>query len=238
MTKSFHNNVDSSTYRIKLIIFDFDGTLADSFLWFKSALPLAAKKYGFSLLSPEEMEKLRSKGTREILKELNISWWKIPFIAHFMRKNMNKNCHEIKLFPEIKEMLIYLKSRGYTLALVTSNSLTNVKQIMGSELLEHFDYTECGVSLLGKKKHFRKLLKSSGLNQNEILSVGDEVRDIEAARMAGMKSMAVTWGYATKEALAAKHPEYLCQHPSDVLAVLRYPEKVEHDAERSENRDS
>lgn len=206
---------------LKLIIFDFDGTLADSFDWFKTALPLAARKYGFKLLSTDEMEKLRSQGTREIMRDLNISWWKIPFIARFMRRHMNENCQSIILFPGISEMIMALKAEGYTLSIVTSNSLINVKLIMGQDLLEHFQYKECGVSLLGKKKSFRQILKKSGFSGAEVLSVGDELRDIEAGRMTGMKTMAVTWGYATKEALAARHPDYLCHYPADILEVLK-----------------
>lgn len=204
---------------IKLIIFDFDGTLADSFGWFSSAFALAAQKYHFKVLSVPELEKLRGKSSREIMRELEIAWWKIPLIARFMRRHMHEQKPDIKLFSGIPELIFELKRRGMIVAIVTSNSQDNVRSILGAELARQIDYFECSVSLFGKKRRFKKLLRLTRLQPQLVLSIGDEIRDIEAGKIANVKTGAVTWGYANQEALSCRHPDYLFHRAEEILTV-------------------
>lgn len=203
--------------KIKMVLFDFDGTLADSFGWFSSAFNLAAKKFNFEILADHELEDLRGKGSREIMRELKISWWKVPFIARFMRQHMHSQKPDISLFPGIREVILELKKRGLIVIIVTSNSEKNVRSILGEELSAVIDKYECDVSLFGKKKRFKKLLRHYSLHPQEVLSIGDEIRDLEAAKMTGVKSGAVTWGYAHGESLKARHPDFTFNRADEII---------------------
>ena len=204
--------------KIKMVLFDFDGTLADSFGWFTSAFALAARKYGFRELTNAELEKLRGKGSREIMRELRIPWWKVPFIARFMRQHMHAQKPDISLFHGIEEVIHELKNRGIIVAIVTSNSESNVRSILKDKLSAKIDIFECDVSLFGKKSRFKKLLRKYSFDPSEVLSIGDEIRDLEAAKIAGLKSGVVTWGYALPESLKARHPDYIFSRAQDIIS--------------------
>lgn len=97
--------MQNSDHRYRLIIFDFDGTLADSFGWFARNINQAAAKYNFRVVTHEEHEKLRLLDTRSILAYLGIPWWKVPFIARYMRSLMARDVSTIKLFIGVDELI-------------------------------------------------------------------------------------------------------------------------------------
>ena len=108
--------------KYKLIIFDFDGTLADTYPWFTQVLNEVADKYKFKKVAESEYEKLRGYDTNEILQYLGVPLWKMPMIANHMRKLMYKDIHQISLFEGIDNLLHCLSNKGVILAVVSSNS--------------------------------------------------------------------------------------------------------------------
>jgi phosphoglycolate phosphatase len=192
----------------KLIIFDFDGTLADSGPWFMRTLNDVAERHGFRKVSDEEIEMLRGKSNREIIRYLGVSFWQLPAIARDVRKRSAEAADDIRLFDGIPELIHALKAGGVQIAIVTSNGEDTVRRILGHTafLVDHY---ACGASLFGKAAKFRGLMRKLQLHGSEVLAVGDEGRDVEAAHQAGFASAAVTWGYATRDALRRCSPTYL-----------------------------
>ena len=84
-------------------------------------------------------------------------------------------------------------------------------------LFSHFD---CGASLFGKAAKFRRVVQRAGVKPSQAIAIGDEVRDIEAARAAGIACGAVTWGYAAPEALRALGPDLVFDRMEDVAVLL------------------
>jgi len=74
--------------------------------------------------------------------------------------------------------------------------------------------------LFGKGRAIRRLLKKEGIEPTQFLYIGDEVRDVEAARQAGVDIAAVGWGFHTLEQLSQESPTYLWSCPGDVLPAL------------------
>jgi phosphoglycolate phosphatase-like HAD superfamily hydrolase len=64
-----------------------------------------------------------------------------------------------------------------------------------------------------------RLIRSENVIPSEILYVGDETRDIEAAKESGLRMAAVTWGYNSAVALSALNPEHLLQSPLELLKI-------------------
>lgn len=205
--------------KYKLIIFDFDGTLADSFPWFAANINKAAKLFGFKKITTEDHEHLRKLSAREVISFLGISWWKIPMISVYMRKQMNRDLSTIQLFENVEDVLSMLREKNLKLAIVSSNSEENIKGLLGSTVA-HFDIFKCGSSLFGKPKKFETILKETGFDPHEVLCIGDEIRDIEAAKAVAAHAGSVTWGYANRLALKEANPHYLFTSMKDILSVL------------------
>lgn len=190
-----------------LYIFDFDGTLADSAGWFRSILPDIAARFGFRCPEPDELELLRHKPPREVMRILNIPGWKLVFIAVHVRKRAAREGH-FPIFDGIPDVLAEIKARGAKIAVVSSNAEASVRRALGPDLAGQIDMFSCGAGMFSKAKHFRDVLKRSGTESGRALSVGDELRDIEAARIVGLKTAAVGWGFAMQPALEAAGPDY------------------------------
>lgn len=189
--------------------FDFDGTLADTMPWFNSILNTVADKYNFRKIDASEREALRSRDAMEILKYLNIPLWKLPAIMTHVRTLMQEIDPSVQLFDGIPQALARLKASGLRLAVVSSNSVENVKRVLGDETAALFDDYECGTDLFGKAAKIDRLLRQHGTAPERFLLVGDEMRDIDAARKAGVRVGSVAWGYNHLDALRGRGPDEL-----------------------------
>lgn len=200
----------------KLVIFDFDGTLADSGWWMARMLNEAAGQFGFRHVSAEEIEALRGLSNREIVRFYRVPAWKMPRIAAYVRGRMAQDAAEIRLFEGVDAMLSQLHGRGVRLAAVSSNSEANVRAILGPANAALFADFDCGAGLFSKARKFKRVMRRAGARPAETLCVGDETRDIEAARKVGAAAGAVSWGYARPEALARLSPDLTFEAMADI----------------------
>lgn len=202
-----------------LLIFDFDGTLADSAGWFRSILPDISRRFGFRCPGTEELEDLRHKPPREVMRILKIPGWKLVFIAVHVRKRAAK-AGVFPLFEGVAEALEAIHVRGVKIAVVSSNAEASVRRALGPHLSAKVDAFSCGAGMFGKAKHFRDVLAKLDIVPGRALAVGDEIRDIEAARDVGLKTAAVAWGFATKPALDAAGPDLCFETVVDFRAFV------------------
>ena len=203
----------------ELVIFDFDGTLADTRAWFVATTNKAAIRFGFRQLSDDEFEGLRSKGNREIIAHMGVPFWKLPMIAAFMRREAEAYISEIRLFHGVEDMLAEVRATGAKIAIVTSNRERVVRGALGGnvELIDHF---ACGAALFGKGRKFRQLLKATSIDPRRVLAVGDEARDIEAARSAGVRAASVGWGLADPDFLKSLGPDLFFSEVAEITRTL------------------
>ena len=202
-----------------LVIFDLDGTLADSFPWFLRTINDVADRFGFRRVRDEDVEGLRHASTREILARLEVPIWKLPAIARHARRLKGEAAAEISLFAGVEAMLRTLAENGVQLALVTSDSEANAREKLGeaAALFSHFD---CAASVFGKPAKFRRVIRRAGVEPGKVIAIGDEVRDMEAARAVGIACGAVSWGYAAPAALRTLGPDYMFVHMRDIADTL------------------
>ena len=209
-----------------LAIFDLDGTLADSFPWFLRTINDVADRFGFRRVADEDVEGLRHASTREILSRLKVPLWKLAAIARHARRLKGEAAAEISLFPGVEPMLRTLADNGVQLALVSSDSEANAREKLGpaAALFAHFD---CAASVFGKPAKFRRVIRRAGVTPTDVISIGDEVRDIEAARAVGIACGAVNWGYAAPAALQALAPDHMFAQMDEIVDVVcRIPLKA------------
>ncbi|QHO76323.1 HAD family hydrolase [Bradyrhizobium sp. CCBAU 051011] len=194
--------------RYRLAIFDFDGTLADTLPWFRASFHDVIARFDLKPVTAEELEDLRGLSAREIMARLGVSTWQLPAIVNDMRKRKLAAAGETSLFSGIPETLAELQRIGIQIAIVSSDSEASVRQVLGpvTTLVTRFD---CGAAIFGKHRKFRRVARQLGVKPSETICIGDEIRDIEAAKAAEMDSGAVAWGYALPFALQAAGPTHL-----------------------------
>lgn len=202
-----------------LVIFDFDGTLADSFGFFRSLLPELAGKFGFRLPTPEEQEMMRAQPPRQIMQALGIPAWKLPIIAMHTRGRA-RAAGVFPLFPGAAGLIETLTGQGIPVAIVSSNAQVVIARALGPQVSSRISAWSCGAAMFGKARHFRRVIRRTRADPGRVIGVGDETRDIEAARQVGIAALAVSWGFAPEPVLAAAGPDQLFGTIEELEAFL------------------
>jgi len=205
--------------KYRLAIFDLDGTLSDSFPWFLRALDIVADKHRLRRVAENEVEALRAMTLQEIFAALGVKRWRLPAIIRDMRRLKTESLHEIELFPGTAAMLNALHEGGITLAMVSSDSETNVRRSLGASgnVMSCF---ACGASLGGKAKKFSRVLRTLKIPPHQTIYIGDEIRDSEASSKSGIDFGAVSWGYNSAESLRRLSPALMFATPAEIAEKL------------------
>jgi phosphoglycolate phosphatase len=145
--------------------------------------------------------------------------WKVPAIATFMRSAMGRSLADIRLFDGMEDVLRALKAQGLMLAIVSSNSRSNVVAVLGPELAGLFTRFECGASLFGKLPKIRKVLAAAGVAREQTMLIGDEIRDARVSAEAGIDFGAVAWGFNHVEALIAEQPAQVFRQVAELARL-------------------
>jgi len=177
-------------------------------------------EFGFKSATKEELAQLSNLNSWQILQYSGISVFKFPLLIRRLKAELHTEIPNIQLFPGIKEVLLELKRRGFQLGIITSNSRENVWESLEKNGLQGtFTFIYSG-STFGKHKVINKWLKLEHINPEEVVYVGDEIRDIYAAKKTGIKVIAVGWGFNSQEALAAQNPDFLIERPQELIEII------------------
>jgi len=205
----------------RTLIFDFDGTLADTLEESRRIFNQLAPDYGLRQVEAAELPELRHFSLKELLGHLRIPKRRVPALIARGTSMMRGNIVRLPLIEGIAPVLPVLRSRCTSFGVLTSNAPANVDLFLRAHGLRgHFNFISSTSKLTGKAKHLRAIRKTFSLEASEMLYVGDEIRDIKAAQKAGIPVAAVTWGFNSPESLAAESPEHLVSTPDELLALL------------------
>lgn len=209
---------------IKVVVFDFDGTIADSLpMHFNKIIDLAKNRFSIDKKEKEIIEEIKNKSYFELMKSFKISWIKIPIILGIIKESQKQlylQVDKIKIFPGIKKLLKDLKNNNYQIGILSSNMQRNVNKFIKINRLDFFDIIYCESNILGKDKTIKKMMRKYNLKVEEIIYVGDEIRDIIACHKMGVKMIGVSWGLHTIEALQKNNANYLVKKPEEILKLL------------------
>jgi HAD superfamily hydrolase (TIGR01549 family) len=204
------------------IIFDFDGTIADTLDLGIEIFNRIAPEYNSLPVGPEEREQFRTKKPQELFEIYGVSRLKLLTLMLRIRKEMRRHVSETKPFTGMDAALREISNAGYRMGILTSNSVENVRKFLEiNNLTTLFDFIYSGRSFLGKEKLIRKLLIHEKLSKGRVVYVGDETRDIEASRAAGIPVIAVSWGLNSRDLLASLAPDQIADKPEDLTACVR-----------------
>ena len=200
----------------KTVIFDFDGTIADTFEIVLDTLDQYSGDFGVEIADKKLLEDLRSMSALEIIKKFRIPKFMIPFILRKGQKDMEDSIESISPFPGVIKEIKKLKN-AYNVGILTSNSKENVIKVLNKEgILDLFDFVYAEKTLFGKHKLLNKVIKKYKLDKKEVVYVGDEARDVEASIKAGVSIVSVGWGFNSKNLLTRLNSENYVDTPEEM----------------------
>lgn len=202
------------------MLFDFDGTIADSLAAIVAITNRLAPEFGYRPTPLAEVEALKGLTARQLIRYSGIPVLKIPALLRRVRSEVRLESAAIPPCQGIPETIRALHEQHHTLAVITSNTPEAVRAFLVAHQLEdYFISVDGGGTLFRKGKLITRCLERRHFNPNQTVYVGDEVRDIDAARFAGVRSVSVTWGFNSRAALAAAQPAWLIDEPTRLLAI-------------------
>ena len=205
----------------RVILFDFDGTVADSMDAAVRVANRLSEEFGTVSVTATDIERWREMPLRQVLQEANLSLWRLPQALRRMRRELRHEIPAIEPVAGMPETLRSLHRADFRLGIVTSNSRQNVEAFLcDRHLKDCFDLACIESPLFGKRRILHGCLRRYGLSAASSTYVGDETRDIEAARANGMRAIAVTWGFNTRQSLLKSDPDGVATHPSELLELL------------------
>lgn len=202
---------------IKNVIFDFDGTLADTL---DLALDFGNANYRRFAKTKITRDEFRERSMREVLKFLGIRWYRLPQFIFALKNHLRSNVSQVSLFSGISEFIKLAHGQGFHLYILSSNSLENIEPVLlRAELRGYFRGIVSDASIFGKHVVLRKMLKTQGLRRTESVYIGDEVRDYDACKKVGLPMVAVAWGWDSFNRLKRENGIRIVETPEELLLM-------------------
>lgn len=205
---------------MKYIIFDFDGTLADSTAVLASAWNTIAQKYKFKGIELKEIESLKKLSIAERSKLFDFPMYKLPMILPQFYRLYRQSLNDVHLYNGMKEVLLEIDKRGYKILIISSNSQENILEFLKMNGIHCVSDVLCSNRIFGKDKVIKKFLKDKSITPSEVLYIGDEQRDISACKKAGVPIIWVGWGYDSIEVIQQEEPDYKVATPQEILNII------------------
>lgn len=202
----------------RLVLFDFDGTLADSMMATVAIFQTIGPRLG---LKPfDDLNAARNMPTRKVLKAVGCTFWKMPKIIRAFQAAAAEHAPRLKLHPGVADALTALHSRGIRLGILSSNKEANIRKCLAANGVEDlFAFVVGHPQLFGKARAIRRIRRREKVDRADMVYVGDESRDLDAARKAGVSAAAVAWGFHSPELLAGMNPTLMLQCPSELARL-------------------
>lgn len=200
------------------IIFDFDGTMADTFHLF---VTIFASLMHRPVPPREEIARMQGMTPFRFGVTLRIPPWKIPYLVAVGRRRMRGEMIDVEPFDGIPAVVSALHAAGHELYIMSSNSAQNIHTFLQKYNMDtQFTQVYGSVSLFGKAKVLRRAFTENNLRREDTFYIGDEVRDINAAKRVGIPIISVTWGYNNATIIEKHRPEFVVDNPIDIARVI------------------
>ena len=204
----------------KFLLFDFDGTVANSIdTFFRLGNEMAAK-YNKPPLTMEQFQQLSQLTMKERCRQLGIPLYKIPEFTIEILKKFRQHLASVPPVDHMFSTLVKLHQDGHRMAVLSSNSEVNIRTWLKDQNFNYFDEVIASPGLFGKSRSISSLMKRNKLRHEDVVYIGDEVRDIDACKKSKIPIIAVTWGLDALTFLLQANPDYIAHQPSDIITIL------------------
>lgn len=210
--------------RKKAVLFDVDGVLLDTWAFVFQALQYTLSFHGYPK-SMDEIRKVMGQPLLDFYKSL-VPEGPSEVLAQTHKSFQKERFHLSKAFPKTKKVLKTLKSKGILLAAISNRTKSSLdRSLKNAQIYKYFDlvlYVEDVKNPKPHPDHIHLALKKLKVRPNQAYLVGDTKVDILAGKNAGVKTVAVTYGFAGKDIL--KHnPDFVIDDLEDLIKIIQNP---------------
>ena len=205
----------------KNILFDFDGTMAHSRTLAVKLYNDLAEKNRYKKIGEEDIEILSKLSIKERIKVLGVPLYKLPSLVMEMKRNYASSIDSLHVVKGLPSLISELKSAGYRLNVLSSNSRPIIEGFLSNHQIAGFDHIYCAKGIFSKNKKIDQFIKKHRIQQQEAVYIGDELRDIIACKQSGVQMIAVSWGYDSPELLSEGNPDFLVNHPEEIMSLVQ-----------------
>ncbi len=204
-----------------LIIFDFDGVLADTLDDLVSIAQAVCEELGIDrIVTPADLDSLETMSFVDYGRQLGVPSVLLDEFVSRCLKRFGQKSRNPRIFDGMKQVAGQL-AKNHTIAIVTGNSTQTVDNFLEAHGLRQSVNAIFTVDQPGSKPE--KILSAQrqlAKPEDEVYIVGDSASDIRAARQVSVKSIAVSWGHQGLSKLIDAKPDYLIHSPSELLELL------------------
>jgi phosphoglycolate phosphatase len=206
----------------KVVIFDFDGTLADTGPIIRGIYTELAAKNKWQTMTDEDYDRLRRGSVNEARKWTGIRWWQYPGVLRNAKRLMKLEAEKVELFPGMPELIAELKAEEVDVYILSLNLSDTIRLVLErNNLLDKVEVLRRRKRSFGKKAAvIAHLVQQKGYDKNTVWMVGDEVRDILAAKIVGVNSVAVAWGLQDVSILKLQQPSQIAATVQELRKIL------------------
>ena len=210
----------NSLSHIRSVVFDFDGTLVDTFPLAFEILNRLSEEYKYDPVDIDDIDELRKLTTKQLFGLFDVPLYKVPFVLKRVQKEMHQVITSLDPIPEIQMVLEKLHDHGYVLGIVSSNIEDSIIDFLHFHQLNMFNFIYGGVLPYTKHYTFRKMFEEQRIDPETTIYIGDEKRDVRASKKVDIPVISVTWGFSTGDVLEKIHPDFMVDHPGQLLKLL------------------
>lgn len=203
----------------ELIIFDFDGTLANTEEASYQVYEQMTEIYGVPQMSRDELKAFKKKPLKQRIKETGIPYYLLPKIVSESQSKLTKFMKDAFPFEGISYLLEKLSKR-FQLIVVSSNHKKIIKKFLKDHNIDVFEKVYGGAALFGKANNIKKAIKKAKSKVKKSIYIGDETRDYHACQELKLDMIAVSWGYEYIEVLLEENIPMIAKTPEDVLSMI------------------
>ncbi|MFA6250045.1 MAG: HAD-IA family hydrolase [Candidatus Shapirobacteria bacterium] len=206
--------------KINNVIFDFDGTIAMTMKTVYDIYGEKADKYGFKKIDGSRVEELKKLSAKEFVGYLGIKESDFLSIHKEIMGELQDRMGRVEIKEGLMEVIEELKVSGIRVGIVTSNLKESVENFLNSHRITAFEYVEADKNLWEKGARLNEVISKNGWNKEEVVYVGDESRDVEAAKVAGIKIISVSWGYEARRNLEEAGANWVVDGPEEIKEII------------------
>jgi phosphoglycolate phosphatase len=205
---------------VKTIFFDFNGTIADTGDAAIHIYTRLKKEFKLTDLNPTELVALKSRSLFYYAWKLGMRPWNFSKIKKESAIIVSSLITNAKPFIELKDTLRSLAEKEVKLFIISSNAYDDIYEFLKRHELDYFLEIYDNVTLNKKHRTIQKVLTEHHLTAQEVLFIGDEMRDYEASKKAHVPFVFAKWGHIGDKGLLFNEPVLVKNSPHEILDLL------------------